>query len=107
GGGSLGGWRGHRLRRGAGAEEEKSDARAHPRKSEGAHRAHQPKIAMGGVGRLRPRGRAPKLRRMAFPRIAYGTPRKLPNPKDLEGRVVVLDIAFAAETAGSSFEKVT
>ena len=44
---------------------------------------------------------------MAFPRIAYGTPRKLPNAKELEGRVVVLDIAFAAETAGSSFEKVT
>lgn len=44
---------------------------------------------------------------MAFPRIAYGTPRKLPSAKELEGRVVVLDIAFAAETAGSSFEKVT
>ena len=44
---------------------------------------------------------------MAFPRIAYGTPRKLPSARELEGRVVVLDIAFAAETAGSSFEKVT
>ena len=44
---------------------------------------------------------------MTFPRIAYGTPRKLPSARDLEGRVVVLDIAFAAETAGSSFEKVT
>lgn len=44
---------------------------------------------------------------MTFPRIAYGTPRKLPSPKNLVGRVVVLDIAFAAETGGSSFEKVT
>lgn len=46
---------------------------------------------------------------MAFPRIAYGTPRKLPPARELPGRVVVLDIAFAAEGAGSgaSFEKVT
>lgn len=44
---------------------------------------------------------------MAFPAIAYGTPRKLPSAKDLRGRVVVLDIAFAAEAAGASFEKVT
>lgn len=44
---------------------------------------------------------------MRFPHIAYGTPRKLPNARDLKGRVVVLDVAFAAETGGSSFEKVT
>jgi hypothetical protein len=44
---------------------------------------------------------------MGYPRVAYGTPRKLPSPKELLGRVVVLDIAFAAETAGASFEKVT
>lgn len=44
---------------------------------------------------------------MAFPEIAYGTPRKLPSAKELRGRVVVLDIAFAAETGGASFEKVT
>lgn len=44
---------------------------------------------------------------MPFPHIAYGTPRKLPSPSALRGRVVVLDIAFAAETAGASFEKVT
>jgi hypothetical protein len=44
---------------------------------------------------------------MRFPHIAYGTPRKLPNAKELRGRVVVLDIAFAAEAAGASFEKVT
>lgn len=44
---------------------------------------------------------------MALPHIAYGTPRKLPKAKHLPGRVVVLDIAFAAETGGASFEKVT
>jgi hypothetical protein len=44
---------------------------------------------------------------VAFPEIAYGTPRKLPNASELRGRVVVLDIAFAAETSGASFEKVT
>ncbi|HEY8432133.1 MAG TPA: hypothetical protein VIL20_27340 [Sandaracinaceae bacterium] len=44
---------------------------------------------------------------MVFPEIAYGTPRKLPSAKELRGRVVVLDIAFAAETGGASFEKVT
>ncbi len=44
---------------------------------------------------------------MAFPRLAFGTPRKLPSARDLEGRVVVLDIAFAAEGTGTSFEKVT
>ncbi|GAB5544938.1 MAG: hypothetical protein RLO52_11515 [Sandaracinaceae bacterium] len=44
---------------------------------------------------------------MGFPQIAYGTPRKLPKASDLPGRVVVLDIAFAAETGGVSFEKVT
>ncbi|MCC6877096.1 MAG: hypothetical protein IT378_22520, partial [Sandaracinaceae bacterium] len=44
---------------------------------------------------------------MRFPHLAYGTPRKLPRASDLEGRVVVLDIAFAAEAGGASFEKVT
>jgi len=43
----------------------------------------------------------------AYPHLAYGTPRKLPKPKDLPGRVVVLDVAFAAEAQGASFEKVT
>ncbi len=42
-----------------------------------------------------------------FPHLAFGTPRKLPKASELHGRVVVLDIAFAAEVAGSSFEKVT
>jgi hypothetical protein len=44
---------------------------------------------------------------MRFPHLAYGTPRKLPKPKQLVGRVVVLDIAFAADAAGASFEKTT
>ncbi|MBW2460183.1 MAG: hypothetical protein JRH11_00965 [Deltaproteobacteria bacterium] len=44
---------------------------------------------------------------MKFPHIAYGTPRKLPKAKRLEGRVVVLDVAFASEAGGVSFDKVT
>jgi hypothetical protein len=44
---------------------------------------------------------------MKFPHLAYGTPRKLPKAKDLPGRVVVLDVAFAAKAGGASFEKVT
>ncbi len=37
--------------------------------------------------------------------LSFGTPRKLPKPKDLSGRVVVLDLAFAG--LGSGFDKVT
>lgn len=44
---------------------------------------------------------------MAFPSIAYGTPRKLPRASTLEGRVVVLDVAFASKAGGASFEKTT
>jgi len=45
---------------------------------------------------------------MSFPLLAYGTPRKLPRPNDLKGRVVVLDVAFAAAGAGgASFERTT
>lgn len=44
---------------------------------------------------------------MRFPHLAYGTPRKLPRAEDLSGRVVVLDVAFAANAGGASFEKVT
>jgi hypothetical protein len=45
---------------------------------------------------------------MNFPQLAYGTPRKLPKPQALRGRVVVLDIAFAAQGAGgASFERTT
>jgi hypothetical protein len=39
--------------------------------------------------------------------LAFATPRKLPRPRELTGRVVVLDIAFASEAGGQSFEKVT
>ena len=45
---------------------------------------------------------------MSFPLLAYGTPRKLPRPTELKGRVVVLDVAFAAAGAGgASFERTT
>jgi hypothetical protein len=44
---------------------------------------------------------------MAPPQLAFGTPRKLPRPRDLVGRVAVLDIAFAAGAGGASFEKTT
>jgi hypothetical protein len=44
---------------------------------------------------------------MAPPQLAFGTPRKLPRPRDLVGRVVVLDVAFAAGAGGASFEKTT
>jgi hypothetical protein len=42
-----------------------------------------------------------------LPRLAFGTPRGLPRPASLEGRVVVLDVAFAATTGSVSFEQVT
>ena len=38
--------------------------------------------------------------------IQFGTPRKLPKASRLKGRVVVLDIAFAA-SSGGGFDKVT
>jgi hypothetical protein len=39
--------------------------------------------------------------------LSFATPRKLPRPRDLDGRVIVLDIAFVSEAGGQSFEKVT
>jgi len=42
-----------------------------------------------------------------LPHLAYLTPRSLPKPGRLQGRVAVLDVAFAAEGGGSSFAKVT
>jgi hypothetical protein len=44
---------------------------------------------------------------MSRPEIAFGTPRKLPKPSSLKGRVVVLDIAFAADAGSATFESVT
>ena len=41
-----------------------------------------------------------------LPQLAIGTPRKLPKANSLEGRVVVLDVAFAGAQAGG-FDKVT
>jgi hypothetical protein len=43
----------------------------------------------------------------ALPRFAYLTPRTLPPADRLTGRVAVLDVAFASEGGGSSFEKTT
>ncbi|MEI8257118.1 MAG: hypothetical protein WCJ30_15705 [Deltaproteobacteria bacterium] len=39
--------------------------------------------------------------------VVFASPRKLPKPASLEGRVAVLDIAFAATGTGTSYEKVT
>ncbi len=41
------------------------------------------------------------------PSVILATPRSLPKAANLPGRVVVLDIAFASNAGGSSFEKVT
>lgn len=40
-------------------------------------------------------------------RVVFASPRSLPDPAKLDGRVVVLDIAFAAEGLGTPFETVT
>lgn len=42
-----------------------------------------------------------------LPRVVFASPRKLPRPSDLDGRVVVLDIAFAADALGKGFDKTT
>lgn len=42
-----------------------------------------------------------------LPNVVFGTPRKLPKASSVHGRTVVLDIAFAADGTGHSFEKVT
>jgi hypothetical protein len=39
--------------------------------------------------------------------LAFASPRKLPRARDLRGSVAVLDIAFASEAGGTSFETVT
>jgi hypothetical protein len=44
---------------------------------------------------------------MSRPVAVFASPRRLPKPKDLAGRVVVLDIAFASEALGKGFEKTT
>src|SRR4051794_6030288 len=42
-----------------------------------------------------------------LPRLVFSTPRSLPAAAGLPGRVVVLDIAFAADGMGTPFEEVT
>lgn len=42
---------------------------------------------------------------MLAPALSFATPRKLPKPEQLSGRVAVLDVAFAG--LGSGFERVT
>jgi len=44
---------------------------------------------------------------VALPALVFASPRKLPRAKDLQGRVVVLDIAFASTGLGAGFEKTT
>src|SRR5436189_249932 len=39
--------------------------------------------------------------------LAFASPRKLPKARELRGNVAVLDIAFASEAGGKSFETVT
>jgi hypothetical protein len=47
------------------------------------------------------------LPQMKRPELAFATPRKLPKPKELKGRVVVLDVAFASEASSGGFVKTT
>lgn len=42
-----------------------------------------------------------------LPQLTFASPRKLPRAKQLQGRVVVLDIAFASTGIGQGFEKTT
>jgi hypothetical protein len=44
---------------------------------------------------------------MTRPELAFATPRKLPKPSSVKGRVVVLDVAFASEASGGGFAKIT
>lgn len=44
---------------------------------------------------------------VARPELAFASPRKLPRARDLKGRVVVLDVAFASEAASGGYEKIT
>lgn len=44
---------------------------------------------------------------MNLPELAFASPRKLPRGHTLKGRIVVLDIAFAADGMGKGFRKIT
>ncbi len=39
--------------------------------------------------------------------LAFASPRKLPRARDLKGRVVVLDVAFASDASSGGFDKIT
>jgi len=39
--------------------------------------------------------------------LEFATPRKLPKASSVNGRVVVVDVAFASEASGGGFEKIT
>jgi hypothetical protein len=41
------------------------------------------------------------------PELAFASPRKLPRARELKGRVVVLDVAFASDASGGGFAKIT
>ncbi len=43
----------------------------------------------------------------SLPTVVFASPRRLPSPRELAGRVVVLDIAFASEGLGKGFRKTT
>ena len=58
---------------------------------------------------VRPAMRAsePMVLASPHPELAFASPRKLPRARDIKGRVVVLDVAFASEAASGGFEKIT
>ena len=41
------------------------------------------------------------------PELSFASPRKLPKVREVKGRVVVLDVAFASEASGGGFDKIT
>ena len=50
---------------------------------------------------------APDGIKMQRTELSFASPRKLPRARDLRGTVAVLDIAFASEAGGSSFQAIT
>jgi hypothetical protein len=54
-----------------------------------------------------PAAKRPGTSPMIRAELAFATPRKLPKASTIEGRAVVLDVAFASEASGGGFEKIT